>query len=517
VNIADGSRLESLDILPALRSVSGAGLQVLGARQVGAAPGLASLRTVDGQLFLVATQLASLSNFGNLARVSDSAILINNHNLTSLGGLGALTAVGGQLVLSLNARLASLSGLEGLTEVGTDPAARGFVGLSVANNTRLTSVAGLGGLRRVGGTLQVANNPALMSLAGLGGVAEVGDAAGSGASAGVAHAGVAITGNSVLRDISALAGLGRCGGGGAGAPSPAPASKRPSVRVEVFLETGVVSAATPPPAAPAAAAEQDPATGLDALPAMPNDFGVGRTPGGGDGAGAGGSATGGDVAAPGARPAPPDAAKPGLAGPGPIPGLANFASRRPAAREPAPVPVPAVVASRAEAAAAGASSASAAAVGGGGAAPKDAASLLSVQLQSRGGGLLSRLLPPAPWARGAPAPSSAADATGAAAPPPPGPRRPFLPPLPPFPSASPPPPPAPAAAPAGVDPLLLQAVNASPDTKCTLTTWDQVCAFIASGGSVPAGHAWRGDGTCVGYVKPVTATPGRAVVGLTIG
>ena len=70
---------------------------------------------------------------------------------------------------------------------------------------------------------------------------------------------------------------------------------------------------------------------------------------------------------------------------------------------------------------------------------------------------------------------------------------------------------------AGVDPALLAAVSANPDTKCTLTSWAQVCAFIASGGAVPAGHPWRADGTCVGYAKPAAPAPGRGVVGLTIG
>ena len=524
IDIADGSRVAALDILPALQTVSGAGLQVLGARQVGAAPGLASLRTVDGQLFLVATQLPNLVDFGRLAGVSDSAILINNHNLTSLAGLGALKSVGGQLVLSLNARLASLSGLEALAEVGTDPSAHGFVGLSVANNTRLTSVAGLAGLRRVGGTLQVANNPALASLAGLEGVVEVGDAAGSGASAGVAHAGVAVTGNTVLRDVSALAGLGQCGAKGAAAASP---SKRPSVKVEVFLETGVVTAA--PEAAAPPQAEAAAAAAAAALPSMPNDFPAGRTPGaeaGGGGGGGGGSA----VAPPpaDARPTPPDAAKPGLAGG--VPGLVSFAARRPGAegqRQPPPAHhPPAVVASRAEAAAAAAGADALITGGGGSAAPlADAAEgrELSIQLQSRGGGLLSRLLPPAPWARqeeaGAGASTSAAAAAAPA--PPPGPRRPRFPPLPPLPTPPPLAPPsdtpAPPPPPSGIDPLLLDAINARPDTKCTFTSWEAVCAFIASDGSIPADHAWRKDGTCVGYAKPAAPAVGRAVVGLSIG
>ena len=505
IDIADGARVAALDVLPALQTVSGAGLQVLGARQVGAAPGLSSLRTVDGQLFLVATQLPNLVDFGHLTSVSDSAILINNHNLTSLAGLGDLKTVGGQLVVSLNARLASLNGAESLTEVGTDPAAHGFVGLSVANNTRLTSLKGLSGLRKVGGTLQVANNPALGSLTGLEGVAEVGDATGSSAGAGVAHAGVAVTGNSVLKDVSALAGLGQCGAGGAAATA-----KRPSVKVEVFLETGVVTvapaAAAPEPEAPAEEAVA--AAGSDALPALPNDFSAGRQ-------------AGDDAHPPAdARPSPPDAAKPGFASR--VPGLVSFASQRGAAEEAKAAAHPAVVASRAEAAAA-AAGAEASAITAGAAAPdaSDASNELSIQLQSRGGGLLSRLLPPAPWARqeeaaAAPGTSASSSATAADAPsPPPGPRRPHFPALPPLPGSSPSPSPPPA--PSGIDPLLLAAVNAAPDTKCTFTTWEAVCAFIASDGSLPADHAWRKDGTCVGYAKPAAPAAGRAVVGLTIG
>ena len=74
VDVSDGARVDVLDALPELATVSGAGVQLLGARQVGAAPGLAKLQKVEGQLFLLSTALTSLESLQHLRHPREGAL-----------------------------------------------------------------------------------------------------------------------------------------------------------------------------------------------------------------------------------------------------------------------------------------------------------------------------------------------------------------------------------------------------------------------------------------------------------
>ena len=69
------------------------------------------------------------------------------------------------------------------------------------------------------------------------------------------------------------------------------------------------------------------------------------------------------------------------------------------------------------------------------------------------------------------------------------------------------------------DAQLAAAVAIRPDTRCMLTSWDDVCAFIdassstsgdstsANAGGVPADSPWRASGVCVPYSQPAPPAP----------
>ena len=263
-DVSDGARAKAFDAFPRLTRVGGGGLQLLGGRQVARAPALSHVSSVDGSLFLVSTELRDAASLSSLKTVADATVAVNNFNMTSLVGATNLTSIGGGLVLAANHRLRDLDGLRVLTSVGG--------GASIANNTRLVSLAGLAGLTTLGGKLHIANNPTLVSLEGLASLTRVGGVGGGGAAAGaaakastvrpatapaalntsaldgVAHADIAIVGNRVLWNVSALAGLGGCGG------APPPPTPRPSITLEVYPTTGVAADEESVAAANAAAA-----------------------------------------------------------------------------------------------------------------------------------------------------------------------------------------------------------------------------------------------------------------------
>ena len=262
-DVSDGARAKAFDAFPRLTRVGGGGLQLLGGRQVARAPALSHVAGVDGSLFLVSTALRDAASLTSLQTVAGAAVAVNNFNMTSLAGASNLTTIGGGLVLAANHRLRDLDGLRALTSIGG--------GASIANNTRLVSLSGLAGLTTLGGKLHIANNPTLTSLEGLTSLTRVGGVGGGGAAAGaaakastlrpataptalntsaldgVAHADIAIVGNRVLWNVSALAGLGGCGSSSA-LPS------RPSITLEVYPTTGVPADEESVAAANAAAA-----------------------------------------------------------------------------------------------------------------------------------------------------------------------------------------------------------------------------------------------------------------------
>ena len=614
-DVGDGAKVKHVDALPRLARVGPGGLQLLGSRQIQSAPGMKNVRTVEGPTYLVATALPELGSLLPAAtELGGGVVVVNNPSLVSFAGASPnLTAIGGSLVVAANHRLRSFEGLEALSSVGVGGGASGgpsapaaaaaplsgaasaTAGVSITNNTRLTSLRGLSGLTTVGGGLQVSNNPTLVSLAGLEAVASVGGGASAGAAGGgaggasgsavavtPANAGVLVTGNRVLSDVSALAGVGRCSARkaarakAAGSATAAPGvDGTPPVQVEVYVVSGV---APSPAAAKASSAPSESGGGSTAadLPPQINDAASPRQA---------------ELAAAAARAA--RAASVGKGAPSPAAVAAAAAASEPPLRvqaveseeevaireaaaeegeeegssrnsaseasssdddsssdgksvvskrksaqdkgaatlaaalqaagyngvdeaavaaaleagateeelvaavagavaqrakegsrpSPASSPSPAPAAAAAERSRASSSRRALAQFGANpleqllGASPlgpllpqpgADANARLASEGDKRGGGLLP--LPPLPWntngkASAAPSSTTVADAQLAAA------------------------------------------VAIRPDTRCMLTSWDDVCSFIDGGGAVPADSPWRASGVCVPYSQPAPPPP----------
>ena len=610
-DVGDGAKVKHVDALPRLETVGPGGLQLLGSKQIQAAPGMRNVKAVEGPTYLVATALPDMGSLlPSATELAGGVVVVNNPSLASFSGISPnLTSIGGSLVVAANHRLRSFEGMQGLSSVGigggsraspsaaaavsaaapVSGAASATAGVSITNNTRLTSLKGLSGLTTVGGGLQVSNNPTLVSLAGLEAVASVGGGA-KGVAGGVAasavagtpaNAGVLVTGNRVLSDVSALATVGRCSArkeaaakakAAAGNKAATEVDGTPPVQVEVYVVSGFSSPSSAAAPSPSAAAKPSPESSNAAdLPPQINDAASPRQA---------------ELAAAAARAV--RAASVGKAAPAPSSSAAAF-SEKPlrvqaveseeevaireavaeeegeeerstaseassdkesssdgsnnnnnnksvVSKKSSPQDKEAAALAAAlqaagyngvdEAAVAAALEAGAteeelvAAVAGavaqrakeGKSASSPSPSSTAAKQKSRrslaqfGGNPLEQLLGASPLGPLLPQPEADGNARLASE----GDRRGGggLLPLPPLPwNSNNNDKRAPSSSTTVADAQLAAAVAIRPDTKCMLTSWDDVCAFIENGSNVPADSPWRASGVCVPYSQPAPPTP----------
>jgi hypothetical protein len=180
VLIADNGRLQRLEGLRALRTISGRNAMgdALAIFENKALADLTGLNSLHGRLqgAIAIERNAALSNLDALAGVSgvargnavgNAVDLQENGNLTSIRGLSGLAgALGGALTIKDNGNLTTIDGLQGITSIaGQTLAAQALV---IDGNVALTSLDGLtnaGGA--IAGGITVANSPSLSSIGAL--------------------------------------------------------------------------------------------------------------------------------------------------------------------------------------------------------------------------------------------------------------------------------------------------------------------------------------------------------------
>ena len=122
-----------------------------------------ALKTIEGQLAVSATPLASLAGLDQLTELG--SLFLDGSNLAALGPLHVSTM---RALTIHDSSITSLDGLQELTEVSESIELRG--------NLALKSLTGLEGLARVGGDFFVQQSPALRGVAALASLREVGGA-----------------------------------------------------------------------------------------------------------------------------------------------------------------------------------------------------------------------------------------------------------------------------------------------------------------------------------------------------
>lgn len=207
VTISSNTMLGNIDGLSNLGNISSeqfSGITIESNASLDNVDGLHGLSTIGTSLSILRNPaLRDIEGISTVTRVHGSLEITGNDALTSLNGLRNVTWLDAFLTISENPLLPDLQGLQNINHVGQWNVAG--MSVTVSANERLTSLNGLQGLDTIPGTLTIDANESLRNLNGLSSLRSM-TLPGGGSSY---NAGIHISNNSSLTDISGIAGLQR--------------------------------------------------------------------------------------------------------------------------------------------------------------------------------------------------------------------------------------------------------------------------------------------------------------------